>query len=137
MGATQMGPVSPWNIGCINYPFHLTNFSYSRCDQLPHCKDLSDEANCQLVILPEGYVLEYPPFSTDEEGLPIKVDVMIKMDLLSIYDINLVSQTFRGWLGLATACDVSTHQSNAAFVLTRGQAEQCSTASVPREPRPQ
>ena len=49
----------------------------------------------------------------------------------------LVSQTFRGWLGLATACDVSTHQSNAAFVLTRGQAEQCSTASVPREPRPQ
>ena len=49
----------------------------------------------------------------------------------------IVSQTFRGWLGLATACDVSTHQSNAAFVLTRGQAEQCGAASVPREPRPQ
>ena len=92
--ATQMGPVSPWNKGCINYPFHFTNFSSSRCDQLPHCKDLSDEANCQLVILPEGYVLEYPPFSTDDEGLPIKVDVMIKMDLLSISDINEVGQTF-------------------------------------------
>ena len=88
-----MGPVSPWNKGYKSYPFHFTNFPY-RCDQLPHCKDLSDEANCQLVILPEGYVLEYPPFSTDEEGLPIKVDVMIKMDLLSISDINEVGQTF-------------------------------------------
>ena len=50
--------------------------------------------------------------------------------------VEIVSQTFRGWLGLATACDVSTHQSNAAFVLTRRQAEQCSKASVPRESRP-
>ena len=38
--------------------------------------------------------MEYPPFSTDDEGLPIKVDVMIKMDLLSISDINEVGQTF-------------------------------------------
>ena len=38
--------------------------------------------------------MEYPPFSTDDKGQPIKVDVRIKMDLLSISDINEVGQTF-------------------------------------------
>ena len=72
-----------------------------RCDQLPQCQDLSDEANCKLLIIPEGYVLEYPPFSTDDKGQPIKVDVRIKMDLLSISDINEVGQTFTSQFDLS------------------------------------
>ena len=50
--------------------------------------------------------------------------------------MEIDSQPSGGWLGLATVCGISTSESNAAFVLPRRQAEQCSTASVPRKSWP-
>ena len=38
-----------------------------RCDQIIHCRDESDEQNCNLLFLKEGYNLEIPPFSTTGE----------------------------------------------------------------------
>ena len=32
-----------------------------RCDQLPHCRDKSDERNCEILVLEEGYNMNVPP----------------------------------------------------------------------------
>ena len=34
-----------------------------RCDQIVHCRDKSDEKNCRLVVLEEGYKKNIIPFS--------------------------------------------------------------------------
>jgi hypothetical protein len=49
-----------------------------RCDQFPNCEDFSDEANCQLVVLPDNYVKDYAPFTVDQMGELKKVTVLIK-----------------------------------------------------------
>ena len=63
-----------------------------RCDQFPNCQDFSDEANCQLVVRPDNYVADYAPFVVNDDGDLVKVGVKIKMDLISILDINEVGQ---------------------------------------------
>merc|ERR1711892_1249493 len=63
-----------------------------RCDQFPNCEDFSDEANCQLVVLPENYVKDYAPFTVNEDGQLQKVSVLIKVDLISILEIDEVGQ---------------------------------------------
>ena len=80
-----------------------------RCDQFPNCEDFSDEADCQLVVLPDNYVIDYAPFRVDHEDQLVKVPVKIRvnieflifliinncssqMDLNSILQINEVGQ---------------------------------------------
>ena len=36
----------------------------TRCDQIIHCRDKSDEKGCQLLKLEDGYNPEIAPFST-------------------------------------------------------------------------
>ena len=57
-----------------------------RCDQFPNCADFSDEAACQLVVLPDNYVSDYAPFTVDTDtgrmrriGVKIKVAVTIML----------------------------------------------------------
>ena len=57
-----------------------------RCDQFPNCADFSDEAACQLVVLPDNYVSDYAPFTVDTDtgrmrriGVKIKVGVTIML----------------------------------------------------------
>ena len=59
-----------------------------RCDQLPDCKDQSDERGCQLMVLKEGYNRMVPPvsLSPDRSLLPVEVDVSIV--LLKIVEIE-------------------------------------------------
>ena len=52
-----------------------------RCDQFPHCPDFSDENECQLVVLPENYVVDYAPFTVNDLGLLEKVQVKIKVNI--------------------------------------------------------
>ena len=63
-----------------------------RCDQFPHCSDFSDENECQLVVLPENYVVDYAPFTVNDLGFLEKVPVQIKvcfylhfLDICQIY----------------------------------------------------
>ena len=56
-----------------------------RCNQLPACRDKSDERNCQILVLEEGYNKRVPPFTTDTP-----VNVSISIDLLKIVAVNEV-----------------------------------------------
>ena len=59
-----------------------------RCDQVPDCKDKSDEENCHLLVKGKGYNKGVPPFtvrSTDRSILPVQLNISI--DLLKIVDM--------------------------------------------------
>ena len=55
-----------------------------RCNQLPKCRDESDEKNCQILVLKDGYNKNVPPVNSDD---PL-VNVSISIDLLRLVDIN-------------------------------------------------
>ena len=59
-----------------------------RCDQIPQCRDKSDEKGCHLLTLTEGYNKIIPPFSLimNDTIIPIAVDVSLR--LLRVMDIN-------------------------------------------------
>ena len=103
--AFQWKKGAPWFFSG-NFTFHLV-----RCDQFPNCDDFSDEENCKLVVIPENYVTDYAPFTVDMNGNLVKVQVkikvnkpnqagnymhkIIKIDLISILEINEVNQKFK------------------------------------------
>merc|ERR1719370_2509788 len=59
-----------------------------RCDQLPDCDDGSDESECQLLVLKDGYNKMVPPIemAPDRTMIPVTVDVSIV--LLKIVEIE-------------------------------------------------
>ena len=58
-----------------------------RCDQLPHCRDSSDEMGCDIFLLKDGYNLNIPPIISNQgEKNPVEVNVSI--DILRLVDIN-------------------------------------------------
>ena len=79
---TAMESVFQWKKGFVDTFFRkflLANSLIFRCDQFPNCEDFSDEANCKLVVLPANYVIDYAPFTVDERGELMKVQVQIKV----------------------------------------------------------
>ena len=48
-----------------------------RCDQVPHCKDESDEKGCQLLNLKKGYNKRIPPIVDSND--PVYVDIRITL----------------------------------------------------------
>ena len=65
---------------CINMKY--------RCDQLPHCKDKSDEEGCNLLTLTKGYNKIVPPFERNASGAIIPVSVNVSITLLKVLDID-------------------------------------------------
>ena len=60
-----------------------------RCNQVPNCKDESDERGCQLVVVNEWYNRKVPPItvnSSDESIIPVPVNISI--DLLKVIDME-------------------------------------------------
>ena len=60
-----------------------------RCDQVPNCRDQSDERGCQLMITKEGYNKNIPPItvkSSDQSTVPVRLSISI--DLLQIIDME-------------------------------------------------
>ena len=55
-----------------------------RCDQIPDCRDKSDERQCNVLVLEEGYNKNIPPITLDKE----KVNVSISLNLLKLVDID-------------------------------------------------
>ena len=54
-----------------------------RCDQMPNCRDKSDEKGCQLMELEDGYNKNIPPITsvseTDFTVVPVPVDISINL----------------------------------------------------------
>ena len=51
-----------------------------RCDQLPNCRDKSDEQGCNLLLLEDGYNKRIPPITMSFEGpLPVICNVSITL----------------------------------------------------------
>lgn len=58
-----------------------------RCDLVTDCADLSDELNCEVIHVPEGYSSALPPPKTSAEPVAFRFFLRI----LSIREINLSS----------------------------------------------
>ena len=58
-----------------------------RCDQLPDCRDQSDEQSCNILILKEGYNKNVAPIRSNQ-GRKEMVNVSISIDLLKLVDIK-------------------------------------------------
>ena len=63
-----------------------------RCDQVIHCHDNSDERNCYLLVLKDGYNKKVPPFTVDrksQELIAVKVNVStILRNVIEISEVN-------------------------------------------------
>ena len=64
-----------------------------RCDQLADCRDKSDEMQCKLVVLEEGYNKRVPPITAasalDRTIVPVTVNVsMVLMAVVSIDEVD-------------------------------------------------
>ena len=55
-----------------------------RCNQLPDCRDQSDENNCDVLVLKRGYNKNVPPIDLDD----LKVNISVSLNLLKLVDIN-------------------------------------------------
>ena len=55
-----------------------------RCNQLPDCRDESDEKNCKVLVLKDGYNKNVPPVTSGVK----KVNVSISLDILNLVDIK-------------------------------------------------
>ena len=58
-----------------------------RCDQLPQCRDESDEIGCKILVLKRGYNMNVPPI-TSEGGKKSPVNVSTSIDVLKLVDID-------------------------------------------------
>ena len=58
-----------------------------RCDQLPDCRDYSDEIDCKILVLKKDYNKNVPPVSVNS-GKKEMVNVSVSIDLLTLVDIN-------------------------------------------------
>ena len=54
-----------------------------RCNQLPDCRDKSDERNCNILVLEDGYNMKVPPVNSSDP-----VDVSVSIDFLRLVDLN-------------------------------------------------
>ncbi|XP_063847312.1 uncharacterized protein LOC135092639 [Scylla paramamosain] len=58
----------------------------ARCDDIVHCRDRSDEADCSVVVRPQGYDPYYPPPPRPGEEPPL--DLLYHVDVYSLDDIT-------------------------------------------------
>ena len=58
-----------------------------RCNQLPDCRDRSDETNCKVLVLDNEYNKNVPPVSVDK-GIKEVTNVSVSIDVLNLVDID-------------------------------------------------
>ena len=69
-----------------------------RCNQLPNCRDKSDERGCERLVLEEGYIKNVPPITAnlsgaDESILPVHVKIAIT--LMKVVEIEETDHSIR------------------------------------------
>ena len=51
-----------------------------RCDQIIHCRDESDEKECRVVVLKEGYNKNIPPATQERTNIIIQILQLLVAD---------------------------------------------------------
>ena len=64
-----------------------------RCNQIPDCRDESDEKGCQLLILKDGYNKNIPPIKISSVGGSVPANVSISIVLMKVVDIDEVDNS--------------------------------------------
>ena len=59
-----------------------------RCDQLPNCRDKSDERGCDILVLEGGYNKNIPPITSDKKGQKVPMDVATSIEIFKLVDIK-------------------------------------------------
>ena len=60
-----------------------------RCDNIQNFpNDMSNEAECKLLNIPQGYKKDYAPTQVDEKGEVIKTGVTVSLDLTNILEVS-------------------------------------------------
>ena len=59
-----------------------------RCNQVPDCRDESDEEGCKVVILKKGYNKNIPPIGRGKDGGTIHANVNISITLMKVVEIE-------------------------------------------------
>ena len=72
-----------------------------RCDQIVDCHDKSDEKECILLELENGYNKKVPPFSIDDNSKLVPVKVNISITLMNVLKISEVDHTIELKFGIS------------------------------------
>ena len=59
-----------------------------RCNQVPDCRDDSDERDCKVIILKDGYNKNIPPIKSVYDGRVIPAHVSISINLMKVVEIE-------------------------------------------------
>ena len=58
-----------------------------RCNSVNDCNDWSDEKECNLVVFPKSYFIDFAPFSVDNDRIS-KVDVEVSVNVVDVVDVS-------------------------------------------------
>ena len=59
-----------------------------RCNQVPNCRDKSDERNCKILLLEDGYEKQIPPTKAGVDNTVVPVNVKISITLMKVMEIK-------------------------------------------------
>ena len=71
-----------------------------RCDQITHCRDESDEDNCELIVFKDYYNNKVPPFTVNPDKSLVPVKVKVSTSLMDVLAISEFSHTIDLKLGI-------------------------------------
>ena len=58
-----------------------------RCDQVPNCRDKSDEIFCQLLMVETSYNKKVPPITAEKRTVPVKISIVL-MKIVSMEEVR-------------------------------------------------
>ena len=58
-----------------------------RCNLVNNCNDWSDEKGCNIIVFPDSYTKEFPPFSVVEKEI-IKANVNVSFHIMEFVDVS-------------------------------------------------
>ena len=64
-----------------------------RCNQVPDCRDESDERDCRMITLKDGYNKNIPPIGRAKTGRAIPANVSISITLMKVVEIEEVDHS--------------------------------------------
>ena len=64
-----------------------------RCNQVPDCRDMSDENGCQLIVFENNYNKNIPPIGQTAKGVAIPANVSISITLMKVVEIEEIDHS--------------------------------------------